>query len=82
VRPRSVVERRVSGGRIYALDCPYVGGYVDVFSAAFAEPLPCEAPPMPVDSFIDPTPELPGRPIFPGQPRVPQPDDYVKPPQP
>jgi 1A family penicillin-binding protein len=71
VRPRSVVERKVSGGRIYAMDCAYVGGYVDIFAAAYAEPSPCVPPPVQTDSFIDPTPELPGRPVFPGQPRVP-----------
>jgi hypothetical protein len=29
--------------------------------------------------FVDPTPELPGRPVFPGQPRVPRPEDFVTP---
>ncbi|MDP9349478.1 MAG: penicillin-binding transpeptidase domain-containing protein [Gemmatimonadota bacterium] len=78
-RPRSVVARRVSGGRVLTADCPYGGGVTDYFAARYAPEATCEAPAALPDRMVDPTPELPGRPIFPGQPRVPQPEDFVKP---
>jgi penicillin-binding protein 1A len=78
-RPRTVVARRVSGGRVYTADCPYGGGSVDYFAARYAPEATCEAPAALPERFVDPTPELPGRPIFPGQARVPQPEDFVKP---
>jgi len=79
-RPASVVARRLSGGRVLTADCPYGGGGTDYFAARFAPEAVCVAPrPLP-ERFVDPTPELPGRPVFPGQPRVPRPEDFVKPP--
>jgi penicillin-binding protein 1A len=80
-RPPGVVARRVSGGRVLTADCPYGGGETDYFAAAYAPAATCEAPALP-DRFVDPTPELPGRPVFPGQPRVPQPGDFIRPPPP
>jgi penicillin-binding protein 1A len=80
-RPPQVVMRRVSGGHVLSADCPWGGGE-DYFAARFApEPSCPEAAAQP--QFVDPTPELPGRPLFPGQPRVPHPEDYVggKPPE-
>jgi penicillin-binding protein 1A len=78
-RPRSVVARRVSGGRVLTADCPYGGGTTDYFAARYAPEATCEAPAVRTETFVDPTPELPGRPVFPGQPRVPQPEDFIKP---
>ncbi|HEX8906551.1 MAG TPA: penicillin-binding transpeptidase domain-containing protein, partial [Longimicrobiaceae bacterium] len=77
-RPESVVERRMAGGRILSADCPW-GGTVDYFAARYAPEPSCPAPRNDEPQFIDPTPELPGRPVFPGQPRVPRPEDYVNP---
>ena len=78
-RPRSVVARRISGGRVLTADCPYGGGTTDYFSARYAPEATCQAPAAPTERFVDPTPELPGRPVFPGQPRVPQPEDFIRP---
>jgi hypothetical protein len=61
------------------MDCPYVGGYVDIFAARFAEPSACEPRTFSGDTLVDPTPELPGRPVFPGQARVPRPEDFIRP---
>lgn len=83
-RPPGVVERRISyaTGRAVTRDCPYAGGvYTDYFVASAAPTPGCEAP-RPVDPFVDPTPHLPGRPVFPGQPRVPRPEDYIQRPPP
>ncbi|HEX8361122.1 MAG TPA: PBP1A family penicillin-binding protein [Longimicrobium sp.] len=81
-RPRGVVARRMSRGRVLTADCPYGGGQTDYFAARFAPEATCEAPaPLP-ERFVDPTPELPGRPVFPGQPRVPQPGDFINKPPP
>ncbi len=81
-RPRTVVARRVSGGRVLTADCPYGGGQTDYFAARFAPEATCTAPaPLP-ERYVDPTPELPGRPVFPGQPRVPQPGDFINKPPP
>ena len=78
-RPPGVVQRRVSGGRVLTADCPYWGGASDYFAAKHAPAPSCEAPAIP-ERFVDPTPELPGRPVFPGQPREPRPEDFVRPP--
>ncbi|HEX8245643.1 MAG TPA: PBP1A family penicillin-binding protein, partial [Longimicrobium sp.] len=77
-RPASVVARRMAGGRILSEDCPW-GGIVDYFAAKYAPEASCPQARSSEPQFIDPTPELPGRPVFPGQPRVPQPEDFVKP---
>src|SRR6202008_3436975 len=69
-RPAGVVQRRMSGGSILSADCPWEGT-VDYFAARFAPAPACPTPT--VEEFVDPTPELPGRPVFPGQPRVPRP---------
>ncbi len=76
-KPPQVVARRVSGGHVLSADCPY-GGEIDYFAAKFAPEPSCperQAEPQ----FVDPTPELPGRPVFPGQKKVPQPGDFVNP---
>ncbi|HEX5727543.1 MAG TPA: PBP1A family penicillin-binding protein [Longimicrobiaceae bacterium] len=79
-RPSQVVALQVSGGRVIASDCPYGGGTTDYFARKHAPEATCIEPePLP-ERFVDPTPELPGRPVFPGQPRVPRPEDYVRPP--
>nr|MDQ3388521.1 hypothetical protein [Gemmatimonadota bacterium] len=79
-RPPAVVTRRISGGRAVAENCPWGGGgYTDYFAARFAPQPGCEAPqPLP-DRHVDPTPELPGRPIFPGEP-APPPQGEARPP--
>ena len=76
-RPRDVVTRRFSRGMVLPADCP--GGEEDVFAARHLPEVGCpryEAPPL---MYVDPTPELPGRPVFPNQPRVPRPEDFVNP---
>jgi penicillin-binding protein 1A len=66
-RPGDVVVRRVSGGRVLSASCEW-GGVEDYFAAKFAPEPSC--PERAVEpQFIDPTPELPGKPVFPGQPR-------------
>ncbi|CAN5795132.1 PBP1A family penicillin-binding protein [soil metagenome] len=80
-RPSSVAVRRVSSwtGLAVTDDCPYAGNaYIDYFVAAAAPAPRCEPPRS--DEWVDPTPQLPGRPVVPGQPRVPRPQDYVDPP--
>jgi penicillin-binding protein 1A len=74
-KPSQVVYRRVSGGTVLSADCPY-GGIEDVFAARYAPEPSCPERAV-IPQFIDPTPELPGRPVFPGQPQVPQPKDFV-----
>ena len=78
-RPAGVVMRRMSGGRVLSADCPW-GGTLDYFAARHAPAADCSAPALP-DRFVDPTPELPGRPVFPGQPKKPRPEDFVAPAQ-
>jgi membrane carboxypeptidase/penicillin-binding protein len=76
-KPPQVVARRVGGGRVLSESCAY-GGEIDYFAAKYVpEPSCPEAPAEP--QFIDPTPELPGRPLFPGQKKVPRPEDFVQP---
>jgi penicillin-binding protein 1A len=77
-RPDDVVSLRFSGGVVLSADCP--GGTTDLFVRRYAPAPDCPRP-DPSDLFVDPTPELPGRPVFPGQPRVPFPEDFVNPPQ-
>jgi penicillin-binding protein 1A len=75
-RPSDVVMRRVSGGTVLAEGCG--GGTPDYFAAKHVPEAGCpqyEASP----EFVDPTPELPGRPVFPGQKREPRPEDFVTP---
>lgn len=72
-RPHTLVARRITpwNGKAVTADCPYAASaYIDYFGASVAPEPGCEAPPEP--QLVDPTPELPGRPMFPGQPRVPQ----------
>ncbi|MFL5384412.1 MAG: penicillin-binding protein 1A [Longimicrobiaceae bacterium] len=79
-RPSDVVVRRVSGGRVLSASCGW-GGVEDYFAARFAPEPSC--PQRAVEpQFVDPTPELPGRPVFPGQPRVPRPEDIIGPAKP
>lgn len=78
-RPPGVVSRRVSGGRVLTDDCPWGGGDTDYFAARFVPTPTCEAPQALPDRFVDPTPHLPGRPVFPGQPRVPRPEELYTP---
>jgi penicillin-binding protein 1A len=77
-KPPQVVARRVSGGHVLSADCPY-GGEIDYFAAKFAPEPSCPEPVSHEPVFVDPTPELPGRPVFPGQKKVPRPEDFVKP---
>ncbi|HEV2735486.1 MAG TPA: PBP1A family penicillin-binding protein [Longimicrobiaceae bacterium] len=81
-RPPGVVSRKVSGGRVLTDDCPWGGGYTDYFAARFAPEASCQAPRALPDLMVDPTPHLPGRPVFPGQARVPRPEDIVTTPKP
>jgi penicillin-binding protein 1A len=78
-RPSEVVVRRMSGGVVLSSTCG-VGGVEDYFSARY---LPEPGCPQGSDAtlFVDPTPELPGRPVFPGQKQVPQPQDILGPTQ-
>jgi membrane carboxypeptidase/penicillin-binding protein len=76
-RPSDVVTRRVSGGTVLAEDCG--GGEPDLFAARHVPAGECPRYEPPPTIFVDPTPELPGRPVFPGQPRVPRPEDFVTP---
>jgi penicillin-binding protein 1A len=80
-RPSSVVSRRISSwtGRAVTEDCPWASSsYVDFFLASAAPTPGCDAP-VNTGEFVDPTPQLPGRPVFPGQPRVPRPEDFIEP---
>ena len=75
-RPSDVVMRRVSGSTVLAEGCG--GGTPDYFSARHVPEASCpqrQAAP----EFVDPTPELPGRPVFPGQKREPRPEDFITP---
>jgi penicillin-binding protein 1A len=75
-RPSDVVMRRVSGRTVLAEGCG--GGTPDYFAARHVPEASCpryEASPQ----FVDPTPELPGRPVFPGQKREPRPEDFITP---
>jgi penicillin-binding protein 1A len=75
-RPAGIASRRISywTGKAVTDDCPFgVNSYVDDFVASAAPTPGCEAPPV----MVDPTPHLPGRPLYPGQPRVPRPEDYI-----
>ena len=76
-RPPDVVTRRVSGGTVLAEDCG--GGFADLFAARHVPEGECPRYEAPPTIFVDPTPELPGRPVFPGQPRVPRDEDFVTP---
>jgi penicillin-binding protein 1A len=80
-RPATVVIRRVSSwtGKAVTEDCPYgVDAFNDYFLASAAPEPGCEPPHE--GHWVDPTPHLPGRPVFPGQARVPRPEDFVDPP--
>lgn len=76
-RPNDIVVRRVSGGRVLSSSCG-IGGVEDYFAEKFVPDASCPEV-VAEPQFVDPTPELPGRPVFPGQPRVPHPDDIVGP---
>jgi penicillin-binding protein 1A len=78
-RPADVVVRHISRwtGKAVTDDCPYiVGSYTDYFVRSAAPAPGCEPPELRMQR--DPTPWLPGRPVFPGQPRTPRPEDYIK----
>ncbi|HEV2131525.1 MAG TPA: PBP1A family penicillin-binding protein [Longimicrobiaceae bacterium] len=80
-RPPSVAVRQISSwtGRAVTADCPYVANsYTDYFLASAAPAPGCDDPEP--REWVDPTPHLPGRPVFPGQPRVPAPEEYIEPP--
>jgi len=79
-RPPGVVQRRMSGGAVLSADC--YGGTLDYFAARFVPAPECPTSRPVEGELVDPTPELPGRPVFPGQPRVPRPEDFVNPPPP
>ncbi|MEX2582930.1 MAG: PBP1A family penicillin-binding protein [Gemmatimonadota bacterium] len=75
-RPADVEVRRISRwtGQAVTEDCPYGVGSVNDFFVEDAAPEPrCDPPQL----RGDPQPHLPGRPVFPGQPRVPQPEDFL-----
>ena len=75
-RPEDVAVRQISQwtGKAVTEDCPYrVGSYTDYFVGSSAPAPGCDPPEL----FRDPTPGLPGRPVIPGQPRVPLPEQYV-----
>ncbi|MBW3629272.1 MAG: PBP1A family penicillin-binding protein [Gemmatimonadetes bacterium] len=75
-RPEDAVVRHINRltGKAVSADCPYsAGSYTDYFVVSAAPAPGCEAP----DPFRDPNPELPGRPVFPGQPRVPRAEDFL-----
>jgi penicillin-binding protein 1A len=77
-QPASVTTRLISRWTGKAVDesCPYAAdAYVDFFLASVAPTPACE-PPDP-ERWVDPTPHLPGRPVIPGQPRTPRPEDFV-----
>jgi penicillin-binding protein 1A len=75
-RPSDVVMRRVSGGRVLSAECG--GGTPDYFAAKHAPEGSCPQRSS-TPEFVDPTPELPGRPVFPGQKREPRPEDFITP---
>ncbi|HEU0299186.1 MAG TPA: hypothetical protein VFR37_07020, partial [Longimicrobium sp.] len=75
-RPPDVVMRRVSGGRVLSEECG--GGTPDYFAARHVPEGSCPQPSA-EPQFVDPTPELPGRPVFPGQKREPRPEDFITP---
>jgi penicillin-binding protein 1A len=75
-RPSDVVMRRVSGSTVLAEGCG--GGTPDYFAAAHVPEARCPQPEA-APEFVDPTPELPGRPVFPGQKREPRPEDFITP---
>ncbi len=75
-RPADVEVRRISKwtGTAVTDDCPYgVGSVLDYFVDEAAPEPGCEPPQI----LRDPQPHLPGRPLFPGQPRLPAPEDYI-----
>jgi penicillin-binding protein 1A len=75
-RPSDVVERQISRwtGKAVTPDCIYgFSSYTDFFVAGSAPTPGCEPP----DVWSDPTPELLGRPVIPGQARVPAPEDHA-----
>ncbi len=75
-RPADVAVRRISRwtGLAVTEDCPYVVGSVADYFVEDAAPMAgCEAPQL----RGDPQPHLPGRPLIPGQPRLPVPGDYI-----
>jgi penicillin-binding protein 1A len=75
-KPSDVVMRRVSGGRVLSAECG--GGTPDYFAARHAPAGSCPQRSS-TPEFVDPTPELPGRPVFPGQKREPRPEDFITP---
>jgi len=74
-RPSDVAVRQISRwtGLAVSDDCPYVVGSISDYFVDEAAPEPgCEPPQL---RQIEPT--LPGRPLVPGEPRLPQPEDYI-----
>jgi penicillin-binding protein 1A len=76
-RPPGIVTRRISywTGKAVTDDCPYaLNSYVAEFLAASAPTPGCEMP----EALVDPTPHLPGRPVFPGQQQgIPRAEDFI-----
>jgi hypothetical protein len=75
-RPADVEVLRISRwtGQAVTEDCPYgVGSVSDYFVGEIAPEPGCDPPQL----RGDPQPYLPGRPVFPGQPRIPQPEDFL-----
>jgi penicillin-binding protein 1A len=79
-RPEEVLAARVSGGRPATASCPWASEYTDWFAARFAPEPSCEAPEALPEMQVDPTPQLPGHPVFPGPPSVTQPREPASPP--
>jgi penicillin-binding protein 1A len=75
-RPSDIVERQISlwTGKAVTPGCIYgFSSYTDLFVASSAPAPGCEPP----DEWSDPTPELLGRPVYPGQARTPRAEEYV-----
>jgi penicillin-binding protein 1A len=77
-RPEDVAVIRISRwtGTAVTEDCPYIVGSTTDYFVGSAAPQPGCAPP----ELRDPQPYLPGRPVFPNQPRIPRPEDFLQPP--
>jgi penicillin-binding protein 1A len=74
-RPAGVVTRTMRGGIPLSGNCLY-GGVDDFFAQRHMPEPGCPAALPEVET--DPTPWLPGRPVFPGQAREPVPEDFVE----
>ncbi|CAN5618983.1 PBP1A family penicillin-binding protein [soil metagenome] len=75
-RPSNVIMRHISSwtGKAVTEDCPYIArSYTDYFVGS-AAPVPgCDPP----EIWSDPQPHLLGKPVQPGEPRVPRAEDFL-----